>query len=358
MSLLDRIPIPIGGMEAFEKSRESKQNIINKILEGHQNQERINQQALSNDQLNKYRTNSLELQKQSHPLEMDLLREKIKSMKELSEWRKRGGSGNKGGASTGDELKFHQVVSDYNPHLDENQLREAVDAYSMGKNTLNDGTKLAPITPTIKRALDRAFKGTTTSSLLNQGVSANAAEAEMNVVDKYINNGREPYGNTIMGYSPQQIKDSLNPKDEKSQNRLGDYIASEMLSLDKAALQLRILGGEKGVTLLNEAMDKAKQSIKAKYPILSDNARKRALSTISKALKEMLSARNEYGIGASNAIGNNKIKFGYTPEKDIESVEPEYRQNENESGMKIEKTKEIDGRKYVFFDNNWHSVKR
>src|SRR5882757_3144877 len=169
MSLLDRIPIPIGGMEAFEKSRESKQNIINKILEGHQNQERINQQALSNDQLNKYRTNSLELQKQSHPLEMDLLREKIKSMKELSEWRKRGGSGNKGGASTGDELKFHQVVSDYNPHLDENQLREAVDAYSMGKNTLNDGTKLAPITPTIKRALDRAFKGTTTSSLLNQG---------------------------------------------------------------------------------------------------------------------------------------------------------------------------------------------
>ena len=95
-------------------------------------------------------------------------------------------------------------------------------------------------------------------------------------------------------------------------------------------------------------MHKAKQTINAKYPKLSDRAREVALETVSKALNEMMKARNKYGIGASRATGNpyekqgkEKIPYGYTPENDIGSVNPNI--NSSNEGNKVKKWKVVDG---------------
>jgi hypothetical protein len=108
-----------------------------------------------------------------------------------------------------------------------------------------------------------------------------------------------------MGYSPQQIKDSLASGNPKAAERLGNYIAADMLAFDKAALQTRIAGTESGVTIIEDVMKRAQQSIKAKYPTLSDKARQIALDKIGTVLKDALHARNKYGINASAAMGKS-----------------------------------------------------
>lgn len=295
------------GMEEFLKQLQIGQQNRAK------NQE-LQQTALSNDQLNQYRQaqmgiakQELGLKQQEAPLNMDLLKARIEGEKALADWRRKGGGG-KYSTGTGDELKYHATVADYNPDLSAEQLREASDAYAEGKDELSDGTKLAPINPTIQRALDRAFKSTTTSPLITQGVKANAAEQEMPVIDKAIKEGRSPYGDTVMGISGQQIKDTFDKDNKEAQTRLGNYIASDLLAFDKAALQTRMAGTENGVTIINEIMDKAKQTVKAKYPMLSDEARQVALEKVGKVLSDMIKARNRYGLGATQAVnlrGNN-----------------------------------------------------
>lgn len=260
------------------------------------------------------------------PLEADELRIKNKSLPQTLQaeinYKNALGLG-RSSAGTSDELRFHAAVKDYNPQLTIDQLREAADAYATGKLQLADGTPLAPMNPTLQRAYDRAYKSTTTAPLITQGVKANAAEAEMPVLDKYIKAGREPYGNTIFGKSPQQIADTFAKNDKAAQNRLGDYIASDVLSFDKAALQTRIAGTESGVTIINEVMNKARQTIDATYPQLSDTARQRALEQVGKALTEALAARNKYGIGASSATGKNNSTSGLKPVSEMTTEEIE-----------------------------------
>ena len=221
------------------------------------------------------------------------------------DYKKMGGG--RGSTGSRDEMFYQASVAQDNPQLkDPAKLREAIDVVASGGNKLSDGTPLN-VSLATQRAYDRAYLSTTTRPLVTQGVRANAAQAEMPVLDKYINQGRSPYGTTVFGKSPQQIKDTLDLKNKDAQNRLGDYIASDVLSFDKAALQTRIAGTESGVTIIDEVMKKAKQTIDARYPMLSDSARKRALETVNKALTEALQARNRYGLRASSAAGNRSI---------------------------------------------------
>jgi hypothetical protein len=253
---------------------------------------------------------------------------KINSENAIADWRKTGGSS---GRSTGsdDEMRYHATVKDYNPDLNEDELREARNVYAKGGDTLSSGKKLAPLNDEIQRAYNRAYMSTTTKPLITQGVRANAAESEMPVLDKYISAGRKPYGDTIFGKSPLQLKDSVDTGNKAAQNRLGDYIASDVLAFDKAALQTRIAGTESGVTIINEIMGKSKQAIDAKYPMLSDRARQRALEQVGKALKEALAARNSYGIGASNATGKKNTSSGKKPVREMttEEIEQEIAQS-------------------------------
>ncbi len=237
-----------------------------------------------------------------------------------------GMGGSAGSAGTRDELAFQNSVATDNPTItDPAKLREAIEVVAKGGTTLSDGTPLN-VSEATGRAYNRAFKSTTTAPLITAGVRANQAEAELPVVDKYINKGRQNYGDTILGYSPKLIKDSFAINDPAAQDRLGEYYAADLLNFDKAALQTRIAGTESGVTIINEVMEKARQSVNSNTMLRTDRARKKALETVSKALREMLSARNKYGIGASTAsgiTGNQPVKNqNAVNESEVEGREP------------------------------------
>jgi hypothetical protein len=268
----------------------------------------LEERAKSNQLLNQYRMSQLALEKQNAPLKTDLLKAQIDSLKALAKNRKEGAG--KFGSGTGDELKYHATIAEYNPGLTPEQLREASDVYAQGGDTLSDGTKLAPMLPnsTLQRTLDRAVKSTTTANLINQSVQAQQAQEEMPIFDKYINEGVEPYGTTTFGISPQQIKDSLDVDNHIAQKRLGKYLAAQQLLYDRAALTLRVNALPPGKRIADEIKNLSFQSVNAKFPRMSEEARKSASEIVAKALQEALKARQSVKIGASQAFGKNERK--------------------------------------------------
>ncbi len=226
----------------------------------------------------------------------------------------------RGGVGATQDFQYQLKVNADNPQItDPIKQREAANVIENGGNRLSDGTIVNPPSSDTLRALDRAKKSTTTAALLTQQVRANQAEAEIPVVDKYISQGRSPYGDTVMGQSINLQKDSFDTKNEAAQTRLGKYYASELLNFDKAALQTRIAGTESGVTIINEIMNKAKQSIKSNTLLKTDKSRQVALDTVSKALREMLAARNKFGTGLSS-VGRMQQQAEESPSGQNEGI--------------------------------------
>jgi hypothetical protein len=224
-----------------------------------------------------------------------------KAEAEIAEMLGRGQFYNQGGSRSAPAQannRFLSAIAMDNPQLqgDQNKVREAANALREGKTTLSDGTQINPLSPDAKDALNQITKYGTFSGITVPLAKAEQAEAEMPVFDKYITKGLSNYGSTVkipfLGQlSPKQIADSLNIKDEAAQKRLGEYIAADLLGFDRAALATRLAGTESGVTIIQEVMDKSKQNIDAKYPMLSTKARNIALQTVGKALREGLEAR-------------------------------------------------------------------
>lgn len=203
-----------------------------------------------------------------------------------------------------DEYLYQQGIAADNPQLTSPaQVREAEDVYAQGGNQLADGTRLNPLSEGTLRANDRAFKATTTSTAINQGLQANQASAELPVYNKYINDGVKPYGTTVFGTSPQQIKDSTDIGNHTAQIRLGKYIAAQQLLYDRAALMLKINALPPGYRIASKISKLASQSINAMYPTQSAESRQVASDTVAQAIEEGLQARNKYGVGASGAAG-------------------------------------------------------
>ena len=309
------IPLPSADFGAnVAKIPGDVQSILSKILEGKQNQQRVNILGQAEQRA-----------QQEQPLKMDALKAKleeqniinknkeayiksqIKSNESMADWRQQGGG--KGGVFVALERNLHNNIGMDNPQLnnDPAKLREAADVYANNGDTLSDGTKLNPPSQDTIDSFNAKSLKTTTGALATQGVNANQAEAEMDTIDKYINEGRKPYGDTVLGYSGAQIQDSLNVKDNAAQERVGKFIASELLKLDKAAILTRVSGLEKGIQTIDQIKNGLSPIIKAKFPMLSEKARQVALDQIGKAMKDILAKRNEYGIGAGGASGK---RFG------------------------------------------------
>src|SRR5215208_5214413 len=122
MSITSPIPLPMTGKSALRRGMESNQNMISQMLSGRQNQERIEQEKLANAQMNQYRMGNLDLSKQElglknqlHPLQMNLLKQKIESIKELANQRKNGFGG--AGVGQKEESFFQNLVARDNPQL-------------------------------------------------------------------------------------------------------------------------------------------------------------------------------------------------------------------------------------------------
>lgn len=227
-------------------------------------------------------------------------RARIDEMKARGEYYQAGGGGR--GVGSKSESEFLNNVRLDNPDLDPSQYREAANAIRNGQNTLSDGTRIN-VTPTTLSALDRVIKAGTTANLINAGVKASQGEEELKALDNYFTTLENPYQTTILGVSPQQIKDSSDPS-EAAQKRLGQSIAIQALNYEKAQLRNNIAGGTPGITAINELMSHSGQIIKNYAPQISGVARQEAERVINEGIDKMRKARQSVGFSPSSLRQN------------------------------------------------------
>lgn len=342
-----RIPLPQNGMDAFLQGLTTSQSIFNSLVKNKltaaQTSAVPSEINLRNAQASEYPSliqlnqanasavpSEINLRTaQAGQLGQEALKQKILNQtlpqRETAEIGEIGArtnyynqGGGRGGVSQATERAFENSVLADNPEItDPDKQRELINAVTSGATKLSDGTSVNPMTDITRRAYDRAYKTTTTAQALNQGIQANQAAAEIPVVNRYINEGVKPYGTTTFGISPLQIKDSLDVNNPEAQNRLGNFIAAQALNTDYAALNLRINGLPPGQKLASKVMELSGQYINGKYPSMPAEARAIASRRLSKALSEILEARNKYGVGASGAAGKiNSVgqSINQTPE--------------------------------------------
>ncbi len=254
------------------------------------------------------------------------------SAKALANLRSAGGAGMGTGAK--EEMFFQSNVARDNPQLkDPNQVYEAANVLRNGGTVLSDGTPLNPMSPTSRSTLDRIIKGTSTSTLVTQGVQAVQAENEIDVLGKYAAKPMQEYGDTWGGYSPQQLMDSVK-SDPESQKRLGRFIAAQAMNYEIAQLRNKLAGASPSLGATEHLMDASGQTIKNSYPRLSAVARAEASRYMNEALKAGLTGRQSIGMGASAALGkgesSSKKDKTAPSEADIKFTAKKYGISENE----------------------------
>lgn len=244
------------------------------------------------------------------PLEAEELRKKNAKYNELTDAQiqnyKMGGRGGMG-VGAKDDMIFNNSLQQDNKDFSPEDLYVANGIVSNGQNMMPDGRKIN-VSPATQRALDRALRSTTTAAVLTGGVKANQAEAELKVLNDYAQKGLKPYGDTIAGYSPQQIMDTFK-KDKDSQMKMGRFVASQALQYEAAQNRIRLANGQPGVTSTEGLMQASGQRINSKFPQLSYVAREEAARYLDEALAKGLEARKSVGVGASTL--QNKLPSTY-----------------------------------------------
>ena len=223
----------------------------------------------------------------------------IKAQQSLANYRDMGGGYGMG--TTGKNLLQlqRQLMVDH-PGLSQQQASQYASAYLSGDTQLPDGTALPPASGLAQAYINKALKDQTTAGLMTKNVQAKQAEAEINVMQQYANEGQQLAGTTYAGYSPDQLIDAFG-NDDASQQKLGKIIASQAIQYEIAQLRNRIAGGQPGVTATQELMQQSGQMLSSKYPRLTPQARIYAAQYINKALKDGLDARLKVGISAQGA---------------------------------------------------------
>lgn len=228
--------------------------------------------------------------------QIDAQRQQAASSKSLADQRALGGMGL--GVGGREEMLFQSLVAKDNPDLTPDQVYEASNTLRMGGDTLQDGTKLKPLTPASRASFDRLVKYGTTTPLITQGKAAEQAEREIDVLGNYITQAVKPYGDTFNGYSPKQIMDTFSPK-KSDQIRLGRLAAAQQLQVDLAAIQNKLNSGQSTASITNEILDRSEALIKTKWPRMSADARQEAQRYLKEALQQGFEARRSVELGAS-----------------------------------------------------------
>lgn len=302
--------------------RQYKQSqILENLLKDPRERQKLEQERIANEQLNQYRMGQLAQQKISDEMsnryrmgELGLKREELPNINELRKAQAdyyRSGGGAKGGVDNQNRIALAKQAILDNPGMTADQANDVTNAWLEGRTTLKDGSQVPEPSGQSKYLMSSMGGRETTSALWNQRVQAEQAEAELPVYDKYINEGVQPYADTVLGetgISFQQIKDTLNTSDDAAQKRLGKYIGAQQLLTDRAALTLKINALPAGVRMVDEIKKISHQSINAKYPQLSAKARKEASDYTAKALIEGFNARKNVNIKRSQIYSKNDNK--------------------------------------------------
>jgi hypothetical protein len=228
----------------------------------------------------------------------------IEAQKAMANYRNNGGPGM--GVGQKQIAGFQQQLKTEHPDWTPQQVNQAASAYLVGDNQLQDGTQLPPLSGIGQSYADQITKQGTTAPILTSNIKANQAEAELQVLNDYAQKGLEPYGDTYLNMSPQQIKDSFK-KDDASQQRLGKFVASQALQYEAAQNRIKLANGQPGVTSTEELMRISGQMVNTKFPELSYKARKEAARYLDEALREGLKARQSVKIGAASTRGSPAV---------------------------------------------------
>lgn len=214
---------------------------------------------------------------------------------------------NSGGAggSTGskDYLAYTAGIAQDNPTLNPEQLKEATDVLAKGGTSLRDGTPLNPMSFGTRAAFDRAVRATTTANQINTNLNANAADAELDVFNKYTKDWAPAAGTTYFGKSPEQIVATFKD-DDASQRKLAKIVAGNTLQYEIAQIRNRIAMGQPGITATRELLEESKQHIATNWPRMTAKTREYINDYLNKAIKEGLAARNKIGVGAGSTYQN------------------------------------------------------
>jgi len=229
----------------------------------------------------------------------------IQNLKSLLNNRGQSGLGT---AAIKDENYFLQSVGADNPELSPEKWREAANAYSRGEYELPDGTKLSQPSEMTQRAMDRVYKNTTTAAMINKGLQAMQADAEIQGSSKTLKKYGNPYGDTVFGVSPELMKDSLKDAngDKSAALRIGQYMGIQALQNELAAIRSRQAGAEAGITQIQQLMQHSGQLIHNHAPYISKEARKEAERVINESLAQMLKDRMSAGNSPSSLFVRQK----------------------------------------------------
>ena len=246
----------------------------------------------------------LSLQNKYYP---QLTESQIANNNALAQYRDFGGG--RGGVGSANDMRLLSYIAKDNPQLSRDEVYEASNVLQNGGNQLASGKQLNPLSPMAQNTLNQILKGTTTSQLYTQGVKANQADAELQILNDYAQKGLEPYGDTYFNKSPSQIADSFK-SDKESQERLGRFIASKALQYEAAQNRIKLANGQPGVNSTEELVKLSGQSVDSEYPKLSYQARKEAARYLDEALAKGLEARNKVGLNYNpySSRQDNRIK--------------------------------------------------
>lgn len=220
-----------------------------------------------------------------------------------------GGFGSKGTARQQEEKGYIENVSKDNPQLETpEEKREAAEVIRNGGHILSNGKILNPPSNATKDSIIALNKAHTTASLANSGINSQKADAAIKSISKNATEWLKPYGDTILGYNPQQVVDSFK-NDDASQERLGKFIAAQQLQYTLAQEETRLAMVQGGIGNTKLLIDKGRQIINDRYPMLSQKARENAQKYYLQALDEMSKERNKVGVTYSDIPGINGNKI-------------------------------------------------
>jgi hypothetical protein len=228
----------------------------------------------------------------------ELTKSQIANNLALSKQRASGVSGLN--AAGKEEYFLQNATEKSNPKFTPDQVFDATNAIKSGKKTLEDGTPIN-ITQAMIGSLDRIAKTRTTTEIITNVLRSKQADVETGVLNKYIGDAIEPFGDTIDGYSPRQIMSTIS-NNKEDQIKLGRLAAAQQLATDTAANQNIINSGRPTASITREILRDSETKIKATWPFMSNIARQESLRYLKEALDATLKAKLSVGIGAAGAF--------------------------------------------------------
>lgn len=147
---------------------------------------------------------------------------------------------------------------------------------------------------------------------VKQWQQASAYLDEMDSLEAHITDGLGQYQNKIMGYSLQEIADSM--KGDKP-DKVGKALAARALLPELSALRLKVQGGNVGIEAIRELEDKSL----GKLRVLESTVDKKAYQAMQKYMNQWLHDAADKRIKSLKSFGMLKTKLQKSAEKESTS---------------------------------------